>query len=121
MLALDRNAFVCDMAETYRIYDIKSIPLQMLAVLASGLGINSRIRLRQEGLKASWDIVLLAKIVDLLTDEDSKSITQVFMIEDKEKKRSEFQTFDSIEDFERAKAAIIASNPIEEEVTYGGN
>lgn len=120
MLALDRDAFLCDMAETYRIYDIKSVPLRMLSIYASGLGMNSRVRLKREfGLGAPWDIVLLAKVVDLLVDDPKNAIAPVFLI--KEKKRSEFRAYDSIEDFERAKADILANSNTEEVVSYGGN
>jgi len=120
MLALDRDAFLCDMAETYRIYDIKSIPLSMLSIYASGLGMNSRVRLKREfGLKAPWDIVLLAKIVDLLADDPKNAIAPIFIV--KEKNRSEFRAFDSIEEFEHAKAEILEGSNTEEEVSYGGN
>ena len=120
MLALDRDAFICDMAETYHIYDIKSIPLQLLAVYASGLGVDSRTRLKLDyGLKASWNTVLLAKLVDFLSGDEKHAITPMFLIE--EKKKSEFMAFDSIEEFEKARAEILAKSHIEEEVSYGGD
>lgn len=118
MLALDRDAFLCDMAEFYHIYDIQSIPLKLLAVYASGLGINSRIRLKQDRLKAPINIVLLAEIVDLLTIGETGHRSALFRAE--EKKQSEFRIFDSIEEFEAAKAAIITGSHIDEEVSYGG-
>ena len=85
---------------------------------ASGLGMDSRIRLKQDGLRAPIDVVLLAHIVDQLTFGESGHWTSLFVEE--EKKQSEFRTFDSIEDFEAAKAELIAGCIIEEEVSYGG-
>lgn len=37
MLAHDEDALVCDMAETYRIYDMYSLPVRMVATLALSL------------------------------------------------------------------------------------
>ena len=121
MLALDRDALMCDMAETYRIYDIRSLPASRIAMFACGLGVNSRIKLRKEGLKAPWEVVLLAEIIDLLSTEESANLTSIFLIEDKRNKPSEFQTFESIEEFEQAKAKIIAGAVTEEELSYGGD
>lgn len=110
MLALDRDALICDMAETYRIYDIKDVPAGMLAVLASGLGVNSRIRLKEQGLLAPWDTVLLATLVDMLSSKDDAVIASRFFIK-KEKTRSEtFRVFSSAEDFEKEKARILSGN-----------
>ena len=41
MMALDREALLCDLAETYGIYDVRALPVSTLAVLASGLRENS--------------------------------------------------------------------------------
>ena len=84
MLALDRNALICDMAETYHIYDIKSVELPYLAILASGLGMDSRIKLKEQGLKASWSTVMLAMYIDALSNDGKKSLMSIF-VEKKEK------------------------------------
>jgi len=114
MLALDRDAFICDMAETYRIFDIREIPVPLLAVLASGLGVNSRIRLKREGLIAPWDIVLLATIIDMWSSESDKRIAPRFLIADKKNKRQEFKVFSNSDEFEKEKARIIAGVSLEE-------
>lgn len=101
MIVLDQNALICDMAETYRIYDMRALPLHTVVVLASGLRANSRIRLKQGGLKASWETVLLAKIIDMLSAETVKPMTPLFLDEQKPKgKKADLMVFDSIEEFE---------------------
>lgn len=111
MLVSDKDAFMCDMAETYHIYDIMSLPLPYLAMLASGLGMNSRIKLRQYGLKASWDTVLLAMLIDGWSDQKDKGLAQIFFIEKKQKsEKSNSKIFSSAEDFEAARAEILGGH-----------
>jgi len=110
MLALDRDSFICDMAETYRLFDIKSVPIKLLAVLASGLGVDSRIRLKQEGLLAPWEVVLMATMVDMWSLDDDGRITPRFLVAEQKAKKDAFKVFDSAEEFEKEKAYIIASS-----------
>lgn len=64
MLSLDEDAFICDMAETYRIYDYRSVPCKLLGTLAAGLRDDSRIKMKINGVKAGTDTLLLAHILD---------------------------------------------------------
>lgn len=66
MIAADEDALVCDLAETYGIYDYRALPAPLLATLASGLREDSRIKMRMAGVKASADTILLASAVDAL-------------------------------------------------------
>ena len=66
MIALDEEALICDLAETYQIYNYRALPLHLVAVLANGLGPDSRIRQRQYGLKIGLSKFLLAQINDNL-------------------------------------------------------
>ena len=66
MLALDEEAFICDMAETYHIYDYKGLPARTSAALAFGLGPDSRIRRKMSGQKEDDKTLLLAMIADSL-------------------------------------------------------
>lgn len=66
MLAFDRNALICDLAETYHIYDYKALPVQTLAALACGLRSDSRIKLKLAGIKEASNEVLLVQIFDIL-------------------------------------------------------
>lgn len=67
MLSADRDALACDMAETYHILDIKELPVETLAVLASGLRADSRIMMKLMGLKDVPDKLAMAHIADTLT------------------------------------------------------
>ena len=66
MIRLDKNALVCDLAETYHIYDYRGLPCRTVAVLSSGLGENSRIRSKANGLTVSLSTFLTAVAVDNL-------------------------------------------------------
>lgn len=66
MIATDQDALVCDLAETYGIYDLQALPVLKLATLAAGLRENSRIRIKMSGLKVNQESLLLAMAVDSL-------------------------------------------------------
>lgn len=68
MIKTDEDAFICDMAETYNIYDYKSLPVRTLAILASGLRADSRIRMKISGTRAKSEDILLALIHDRIMD-----------------------------------------------------
>lgn len=65
-MAQDQDALICDLAETYGIYDMRALPVETLAVLASGLRENSRIKQKMAGMQVSQDTALLAMAVDSL-------------------------------------------------------
>ena len=44
MIAVDENALMCDLAETYGIYHYRQLPPTLVAVFCSGLRENSRIK-----------------------------------------------------------------------------
>ena len=110
MLALDKDAFICDMAETYHLYDIKSVPLPYLATLASGLGMDSRIRLKKHGLKAPWTTVMLAMYLDAWSRDDKATLMPLFVEKRNKGVKSNSQVFASADDFEAAKAAVLGGN-----------
>ena len=64
MLNLDEDALICDFAETYHIYDYRSLPLKMAATLSAGLRDDSRIKQKLSGAPAGIDTILLATIAD---------------------------------------------------------
>ncbi|WP_077391700.1 DUF5361 domain-containing protein [Mobilibacterium timonense] len=67
MIAKDRDALICDLAETYQIYDYKQVPVSTLATLAVGLRDTSRIKLKMAGMNYSLETLLLAAAVDRLS------------------------------------------------------
>lgn len=65
-MATDRDALICDMAETYGIYDLWSLPVDTIATLACGLRESSRIMLKLSGASVSNDTFILADAADSL-------------------------------------------------------
>ena len=67
MLSIDRTAVICDLAETYHIYDYRRMPQRTVATLACGLKADSRIKTKMAGVKISPpNSLLYALIVDEL-------------------------------------------------------
>ena len=111
MIATDRDALVCDMAETYGVFDIQALPVTALATHAVGLRENSRIKMRLSGAKVPQTDFLLAAAVDRLSmllwakTKDGqngrnrpKSLVEILSGEGR--KDGDVQSFDSPEDFE---------------------
>ena len=67
MLSRDEDALICDMAETYHVLDIWALPVETLAVLASGLRDNSRIKMLVAGINYIPMEVILPRIADCLS------------------------------------------------------
>lgn len=67
MINTDRDALICDLAETYGIFDYRSLPAQTVAALSIGLRANSRIKMKLAGMEFEPDVYLLAAIVDRLS------------------------------------------------------
>ena len=67
MIKADEDALICDLAETYHIYDYKRLPVKLVASLAVGLRSDSRIKIKMSGSKVSPDMMMMAAIVDRLT------------------------------------------------------
>ena len=64
MINFDEDALICDLAETYQIYDYRSLPVKLVATLSAGLRDDSRIKLSAAGYTVSQDTLLLAIIAD---------------------------------------------------------
>lgn len=66
MMHADRDALLCDLAETYHVYDLKALPVQTLAALSFGLRDDSRIKMKLSGMVYVSPVILQAEIVDNL-------------------------------------------------------
>lgn len=112
MIRLDEDALICDFAETYHIFDYRSISATMAARLAVGLRENSRIKLLASDRKASIDTVLLAGIMDrlsvLLGGEKAKLIAKNFV--SSQQAEEEAYGYETPEDFDSAWAAMVTNN-----------
>jgi len=64
MLDAGRDELICDLAETYHIYDYRRVPARLLGTLAVGLGDNSRIKRKLNGVTESTEVIMLARILD---------------------------------------------------------
>ena len=67
MINLDEDALICDLAETYSIYDYRSLPVQLVATLSAGLRDTSRIKLRAADSPVDLETMILAVIADNLS------------------------------------------------------
>lgn len=67
MIAIDRDALLCDLAETYGIFDFNALPVGTLAALSFGLRENSRVKRKLNGVNEVDELALLASIADSLT------------------------------------------------------
>lgn len=117
MIALDEEALICDLAETYGIFDYKALPISLVATLSVGLRENSRIKMKLNGMKIPTDTLLLASSVDKLAllvwskTEDGqngmnrpKSIVEILT---GIRKDGDIATFDTAEEFEEAREKIL--------------
>ena len=113
MVARDENALICDFAETYHIYDYKSMPPKMAAILAVGLPNDARIKRSVAGQKQTTQTMLLAMIADALnllvwfqTEDGRKNRNRpksVLEVLTKEEETEEYEAFNSIEAYEAAR------------------
>lgn len=122
MIALDRDALICDLAETYQIMDYKALPVETLAVLASGLGDKSRIAKKMSGTEIDIDRFLLAGIFDSLSilvwmktkdgahNRNRPESMLDLIMGTKQKETKEIEAFDSIEDLENYYRSTIGWN-----------
>jgi hypothetical protein len=67
MIEIDEDALICDLAETYQIFDYRSLPVKLVATLSAGLRDNSRIKLKMVDSPVSLESAMLAVIADNLT------------------------------------------------------
>ena len=117
MFATDKDALICDLAETYHIYNYKSLPASMVATLAVGLREDSRIKMKLNNMRHSFDTMLMALLVDrmsLLVWLNTKdgatgtnrpaSIFEQLILKEKE---NNIEGFDSSEDFEEEREKLL--------------
>ena len=107
---------ICDLAETYHIYNYKECQPLLVGTLVLGLRDDSRVKMFLSGQKQSLDRILMARMVDELSflswanSKDGqknrnrpKSVLQSLLgIEKKE----EYATFEDFDEFKRMWDAI---------------
>lgn len=119
MIQTDEDALICDLAETYGIFDYRQLPVDQVAVFAFGLRDDSRIKLAMTGSKVPFETFLLAGVLDRLsalvwfkTTDGQKGINKPVMVAQEltgktKAKESKEMIFDSGEDFEEYRQQIL--------------
>lgn len=121
MIRQDEDALICDLAETYRIYDYRQLPLLQVAVFAYGLRDDSRIKKIISNQAVSLDTLLFASMVDRLslslwlqTKDGQKGVNRPKSIVDQltkpdkeERDEREYLVFESGEDFENYRKKLL--------------
>ncbi len=121
MIKVDEDALICDLAETYQIYDYRQLPAQRVAVFACGLKDDSRIKLKISAQVVPLETLLLAGISDKLstlvwfqTEDGQKgknrptSIMNLFMgVSNKKESNKDVIIFNSGEDFAAQRQRLI--------------
>lgn len=118
MLATDEDSLICDLAETYQVYNYRELPLDLLATLSFGLRDNSRIKMRLANTKVTTDTLLNAAQVDALNTlvwfktkgaetGEGRPKSMVSTLLGETTSASDLMEFTSIEDFEAARQKAI--------------
>ena len=104
------DLLICDLAETYGIYDYKAMKPSLIATLTVGLPESSRVMRKYSGVSLTMDQMLLALIVDSVSNlmyglsrkkgKKPPSITEQLLNRDK-KQKDELMSFRTPEDYER--------------------
>lgn len=109
------DALVCDLAQTYHIYDYRALPARYVAILACGLGERSRTMRILSGNPYTFEQIMMASILDAVrmlvwmqsedgahgSNRPQSVVSQLLRDED------DIEGFSSAEDFEAAKDDII--------------
>ena len=100
---IDEEALICDFAETYHIYDYKSLPLRTVGIFACGLRPDSRIGMRISDSKLTTDNT---RAIAWLNSSDGakginrpKSLVEA-LIGEKKTIESVIETFETGQDFD---------------------
>lgn len=112
MVALDEAALICDLAETYGIYDYRQLPPRTVAVLSVGLRENARIMKKLAGAEdvPELKVQLLAIIADRIVHaKPQDSIYNLLMhkeikdVQSGDSRRIVGKAFDTPEEFMKAR------------------
>lgn len=117
MIQADDEALICDLAETYRIYDYRQLPATRVAVFAMGLRDDARIKMTMSGQQLTIEQLLLAGIHDrtslLLwakTKDGQKGVNRpksLMEVLSHNRKDSQGLAFNSGEEFRKAREVLL--------------
>lgn len=114
MIKTDEDALICDFAETYGIYDYRSLPIKTVATLSVGLRANSRIKMKLNNQDLEPKELLMSAMVDRLsmllwlqTKDGAKGKNMPPLILKKKEEKDEIVGYESGFDFEIARQKIL--------------
>lgn len=117
MINYDEDALICDLAETYQIYDYRQMPPSKVAIFAIGLRDDSRIKMKIAGLKTTPEALLQSITADRLgllvwmnTEDGQKNRNRPKSIVESmygEKTESEISAFKSGKEFEEERERLM--------------
>jgi hypothetical protein len=119
MLERSEDSLICDLAETYHIYDMRSFKASYIAILAAGLREDSRVMMLFSGNKIRPSLLLQAASLDKLallwwaeTKDGQKnrnrpeSVVESLTRENKQTEEPPI-VFESAEDFNKTREEMI--------------
>ena len=119
MINLSEDALICDFAETYHIFDYRSLPVKLVATLSAGLRDDSRIKMFMADIPVPPDTFILATIADRIelfrrsfsskNKDTPVSLVELFCNRDTKKKNKGVASFRTSAEFEAARARIISN------------
>lgn len=112
MLNVSEDDLVCDLAETYHIFNWRELPPSLVATLSVGLSNDSRIKRRISNQRVTFNDMLMALLIDgvnLLVWQNTKdgaknrnrpeSLYKKFT--EDEKPKDDLEVFTSVEAYEK--------------------
>lgn len=104
---------VCDLAETYKIYNYKDFEINYIAKLVRGLSQSSRVFMHLNDSALPVEQMLLAGIADRLglllwQNTDGRAKMPDLILDNFAKKEKETCSYYSAEDFERARKEMLS-------------
>ena len=119
MINLSEDALICDLAETYHIFDYRSLPVKLVATLSAGLRDDSRSKMIMANIPVPPDTFILAIIADRIEllrrsfsskNKDAPvSLVELLCSKDAKKTNKGVASFRTSAEFEAARARIISS------------
>lgn len=113
MVKHNHDAFICDLAETYHIYDYRAHPPFYVGALLRGLRGNSRTKMEITGQPVPLETIILVSILDGINwlrwtkskqKQAPKPLLDIILNKTPKEKVT---AFDSAEEFERRRMEIL--------------
>lgn len=114
MIGHYEDDLVCDMAQYYGIHDYRSYGVKHIAVLTSGLPDDARVIKSLTGIQYSIDTRMTALLIDLVQSYTwarfgKKGSQPISLYKAMSNTRRDDGGFETVEDFEAARQAILDS------------